>query len=153
MFLSNGIQLQFFSFFFFHRPAVKTGRWHFYCAMWKSSDGLLEVYKDGVHLQSKTVSAGRVIPGNGAIVLGQEVDSYAGGFSTSQALKGELAGFNFWTELLTANEISGMAAGTINVNGDLLQWRDFRGSIHGAVSIKENSDFELPGTSILQNAR
>ena len=134
-------------FILFNRTEVRTGRWHFFCIMWKSSDGLLEVYQDGVHLQSKTVSVGRVMPGRGALVIGQEPDSYAGGFSSSQAMKGELAGLNFWTELLTLNEISGMAGGTININGDLLQWRDFRGALHGAVSLKENSDFEIPGTS------
>jgi hypothetical protein len=38
-----------------------------------------------------------------------------------------------------------MASGIINVNGNLLQWRDFRDHIYGAVTIKENSDFDLPG--------
>ena len=124
---------------------MRTGRWHFYCTQWRSSDGLVKIYKDGVELHSTTKAVGQVIPGNGAIVLGQEVDSYAGGFDTTQAMDGALAGFNFWTDFLTANEISGMAAGVTNVNGNLFQWRDFRGHIYGAVTIKENSDFELPG--------
>jgi hypothetical protein len=52
---------------------------------------------------------------------------------------------NFWTDFLTANEVSGMASGLINVNGNLLQWRDFRGHIYGDVTINENSDFDIPG--------
>jgi hypothetical protein len=98
-----------------------------------------------VELHSTTTAVGEAIPANGAIVLGQEVDGFAKGFSSSQAMEGELAGLNFWTDFLTANEISGMASGIINVNGNLLQWRDFRDHIYGAVTIKENSDFDLPG--------
>ena len=79
------------------------------------------------------------------MVIGQEPDGYARGFDAAQAIQGELAGLNFWTDFLTANEVSGMAAGVINVNGNLLQWRDFRGHIYGDVTVKENSDCDLPG--------
>ena len=124
---------------------MKTGRWHFYCVQWRSSDGLTKVYKDGVEIFNKIFQAGKVIPGNGAIVIGQEPDGYVSGFDAEQAFQGELAGLNFWTDFLTANEVSGMASGLTNVNGNLLQWRDFRGHIYGDVTINENSDFDIPG--------
>ncbi len=78
-------------------------------------------------------------------MLGQEVDSFAGGFSSSQAYKGSLAGLNFWTEFLTSNEIQGMAAGAINVNGNLFQWRAYRDHAFGAVTIEKKSDAHIPG--------
>ena len=78
-------------------------------------------------------------------MLGQEPDSFAGGFSSSQAYKGSLADLNFWTEFLTANEIQGMAAGSINVNGNLFQWRAYRGYTYGAVTVEDKSDSLIPG--------
>ena len=88
---------------------------------------------------------GDVIPANGAMIIAQEPDSCVGGFSSSQAMAGELAGLNFWSDFLTANEVAGMASGVINVNGNLLQWRQFRNAIHGDVTIEENPVCTLPG--------
>ncbi|XP_028409788.1 uncharacterized protein LOC114532472 [Dendronephthya gigantea] len=98
--------------------------WHFYCQQWRSSDGLIETWQDGKKLQSKTRATGKVVEPGGAMIIGQEPDSYVGSFSSSQAFKGTIAGLNMWTDFLTSNEIQGMCGGLINVNGNLFRWRD-----------------------------
>ena len=116
---------------------------------WRSSDGLTEVYQDAIKLEMKTDEInrhiGNIIPSNGTMVLGQEVDGVAPRFDNSQAFKGSLAGLNFWTFFLSVDEIQGMAAGIMNVNGNLLQWRDFRNHTFGDVSIVDRSEAEIPG--------
>lgn len=120
-------------------------RWHFYCLQWRSVDGLIETYQDAIKLDDKHKRQNKSIPSGGVMVLGQELDSYGGDFKDDQAFKGSLAGLNFWSYFLTANEIQGMASGVTNVNGNLLQWRMWIGAVIGAVTIDERSKAEIPG--------
>jgi hypothetical protein len=143
------------------RPLISAfNSWHFYCMQWSNSDGLVQTYQDAIELENqygeiRYRAAGHVIPSNGAMVLGQELDAYASGFDPNQAFKGSLAGLNFWTYILHINTIQGMAAGMINVNGDLLQWRDFRIDhyVFGNVSIVERSEAEIPGILTISNSK
>ena len=116
---------------------------------WRSSDGLIEFYQDAIKLEMKIHEIkrhmGYSIPSDGTMVLGQELDSFASGFANHQAFKGSLAALNFWTFFLSVDEIQGMAAGIMNVNGNLLQWRDFRNHTFGDVSIVDRSEAEIPG--------
>ena len=106
-----------------------------------------ETYQDGKNLRTATdESKTKTILSNGTVVLGQEMDLHGGGFDSAQAFEGSLAGLNLWRQFLTANIIQGMAAGVINVNGNLLQWRDFRADhVFGNVIIRNGSDAEIPG--------
>ena len=118
------------------RPLISAPEsWHFYCMQWRNSDGLVQTFQDAIKLEMGYKAVGHIIPSNGVMVLGQQ-----------RAFKGSLAGLNFWTYFLTINTIQGMAAGIINVNGNLLQWRDFRTEhVFGDVSIVERSEAEIPG--------
>ena len=100
---------------------------------WKNSDGSIQMYQDVIQLfDQKDVAKNYVIRSNGVMVLGQD-------------FQGSLAGLNFW-KYLHIKTIQGMAAGIINVNGNLLQWRDFRPDhAFGNVSIVERSETEIPG--------
>ncbi|XP_028416239.1 serum amyloid P-component-like [Dendronephthya gigantea] len=126
-------------------PAISHHKsWHFYCLQWRSSDGLILIYQDGKNLGTRIESKGYTIPFKGIVVLGQELDSYGGGFQTAQAFKGSLAGLNLWSQFLTANIIQGMASGVLNVNGNLLQWRNFRNHTFGNVTARHGSEAEIP---------
>ena len=116
---------------------------------WRNSDGLTEYYQDAIKLRAeiKTYSIGIHFPSHGDLILGQELDGYVSGFNSAQAFKGSLAGLNFWNHFLDNDAIQGMSAGVINVNGNLLQWRDSRWRAFGNVHIADRSDPEIPGTS------
>lgn len=105
----------------------------------------MEFYRDGQKFPDGNVGQGLAVRGGGAMILGQDVDGYAGGFQSSQALSGNLTQLNFWDEFLNSDEIQGMAAGVINVNGNLLQWRDLRDKAFGNIVILEKSDPRIPG--------
>ncbi|XP_028397251.1 neuronal pentraxin-2-like [Dendronephthya gigantea] len=126
--------------------------WHFYCLQWRSFDGLIEVYQDGKKIGTKYKAKNHTIHSNGVIVLGQELDSHAGGFDAIQAFKGSLAGLNLWSQFMTTNVIQGMASGILNVNGNLLQWRDFRDHVVGDIVIQNGSEAEIPEYRV-QNLR
>ncbi|XP_028408477.1 neuronal pentraxin-2-like [Dendronephthya gigantea] len=118
--------------------------WHFYCLQWRNNDGLIEIYQDGIKLGTKHKAVGYTIPSNGIVVIGQELDSYGGGFDSNEAFQGSLASLNLWRKFLTVNVIQGMASGVINVNGDLFQWRNLRNHVFGHVNIRERSEAEIP---------
>ena len=105
---------------------------------------MVETWQDAIKLGNGNSGAGKVLEAGGALLLGQEPDSFAGGFSSSQAFKGSLACLNFWTEFLTADEIQGMAGGCNNVNGNLFQWRAYRNYVFGAVTVEDTSDAIIP---------
>ncbi|XP_028397406.1 serum amyloid P-component-like [Dendronephthya gigantea] len=112
----------------------------------------MEIYQDGKKIGTKYRAKNHTIHSNGVIVLGQELDSYGGGFQRNQAFKGSLAGLNLWSQFLTTNVIQGMASGVLNVNGNLLQWRDFRDHVVGDIVIQNGSEAEIPEYRI-QNQR
>ena len=116
---------------------------------WENSNGLVHTYQDAIKLEVEHNTAKHhIIPSNGTMVLGQKLDA------PNLAFQGSLAGLNFWTYLLYIDTIQGMAAGIINVNGDLLQWRDFMTDhAFGDVSIVERSEAEIPGILTISNSK
>lgn len=119
--------------------------WHFYCIQWENTDGLLQTYQDAVLLYTRNRAMGYDIPSGGTLVLGQELNAPASGFDSTSVFWGSLSGLNFWTFFLSKDEIQGMAAGLLNINGNLVQWRDFRNLVFGHVSVVNRSEAEIPG--------
>lgn len=64
------------------------GLFHHVVSTWRSSDGLLIVYIDGVNEFSSNVQVGQTLENGGALVIGQEQDAVGGGFQPSQAYDG-----------------------------------------------------------------
>ena len=74
---------------------LNDGVWHHLVVTWKSTGGLIRVYKDGVlaYTNPIPVQDGASITTGGTLVLGQEQDSVGGGFDPSQAFLGKLDEF------------------------------------------------------------
>lgn len=52
---------------------VNDGEWHFICAAWASSNGMYDIYVDGVLRDSgNSLSTNLSIEANGTIIVGQE---------------------------------------------------------------------------------
>ncbi len=68
--------------------SANNGEWHHIAVTWRSSDGFLILYKDGVPSYNTTVSVGTPISSSGIVILGQEQDCIGGCFATNQAFKG-----------------------------------------------------------------
>eukprot|EP00163_Fabomonas_tropica_P005630 TRINITY_DN1522_c0_g1_i1.p1 TRINITY_DN1522_c0_g1~~TRINITY_DN1522_c0_g1_i1.p1 ORF type:complete len:882 (+),score=222.32 TRINITY_DN1522_c0_g1_i1:228-2873(+) len=73
------------------------GKWHYLVVTWQSDAGRLTVYKDGVQaFQANDIAKGWKIEQRGSLVLGNEQDRFAGGFSNSQSFRGNVRDFRIY---------------------------------------------------------
>ena len=85
--------------------AVNDGLWHHVAMTWDSSDGLVQVYKDGVKAYTGRTSTGKTIAEGGALVFAQEQDTLGGGFEKKQAFAGTLDEVYLYNRVLSEEEI------------------------------------------------
>lgn len=111
---------------------VNDGQWHHICFTWQSSDGAVNLYKDGtLHNQERGLQTGYTIKGGGSLVLGQEQDSLGGGFKERQSFKGHLANLNMWSYVLPATEVKRLSESCLAGEGNVYKWNDFIYGIKG----------------------
>nr|DBA19227.1 TPA: hypothetical protein GDO54_015093 [Pyxicephalus adspersus] len=109
------------------------GKWHHTCFIWSSIQGKYWFYVDRrLTSTGSRFQKGYEIPPGGSLVLGQEQDTLGGGFDSSEAFVGRLAGFAIWNRALSPGEVSGIATGKGLPRGTILTLADDP-SIHGAV--------------------
>ena len=67
--------------------------WQHLCLTWENTQGLTKLYKDSQFTEQVTNDATKnyVLKAGGFLVLGQEQDSFGGGFDVKQTLHGRLA--------------------------------------------------------------
>ncbi|KAB1252086.1 Pentraxin-4 [Camelus dromedarius] len=88
------------------------GRWHHVCVIWTSILG-----RYWLHVDRRLVATGSrfregyEIPPRGSLVLGQEQDNVGGGFDSSEAFVGSMAGLAIWDRVLVPGEVSNLAIG------------------------------------------
>ncbi|KAM3917264.1 pentraxin-4 [Leptodactylus fuscus] len=109
------------------------GSWHHTCFIWSSIQGKYWFYVDRkLTSTGSRFQKGYEIPPGGSLVLGQEQDTLGGGFDSSEAFVGYLAGFAMWNRALTPGEVSGIATGKGLPRGTILTIAD-ASSLHGSV--------------------
>ncbi|KAK3731544.1 hypothetical protein QZH41_011147 [Actinostola sp. cb2023] len=113
---------------------VVDGKWHHLCLTWENTQGNYHVYIDGVMKAEGVAQIGRVIT-KGALILGQEQDSYKGGFDLSQSLQGNLTSVNLWDKVLTAQEVSVLAKSCTAGEGNIVKWSDLKDKGEGYVKL------------------
>lgn len=116
--------------------SANDGKWHHICFTWQSRDGAAKFYKDGIfHKVSSGLNTGYTIRGGGSVVLGQEQDSLAGGFSSAQAFQGYLANLNMWSYVLPATEIQKLSESCHAGEGNVYKWNDFIYGVRGKPAV------------------
>lgn len=109
------------------------GKWHHICFIWSSIQGKYWFYVDRrLTSTGSRFQKGYEIPPGGSLVFGQEQDTLGGGFDSSEAFVGNLAGFAMWNRALSPGEVSGTATGKGLPRGTILTLADDP-LIHGAV--------------------
>uniref|UniRef100_A0A4W2H7E3 Pentraxin 4 n=1 Tax=Bos indicus x Bos taurus TaxID=30522 RepID=A0A4W2H7E3_BOBOX len=97
------------------------GQWHHMCVIWTSILG-----RYWLHVDRRLVATGSrfregyEIPPGGSLVLGQEQDHVGGGFDSSEAFVGSMAGLAIWDRVLVPGEISNLAMGKALPTGAIL---------------------------------
>ena len=120
--------------------SANDGAWYHVCFTWENTAGSWHLYKDGKReSQGAGLGVGHVIRGNGAVVLGQDQDSFGGGFNSGDSFIGELSGVNVWDHVVSSDEISQMSNVCTAEEGNVITWFDFRSGIKGNVQIIESS--------------
>jgi len=90
------------------QAGVTAGVWYHYCLCWSLSSRTATVHHNGRQTGSFITPSGRRLTADGYLVLGQEQDSYGGGFDSSQLFGGELHKTNIFSKKLTSSEVSGL---------------------------------------------
>ncbi|XP_034748458.1 neuronal pentraxin-1-like [Etheostoma cragini] len=111
------------------------GKWHHVCMTWTTRDGVWEAYQDGVKKGSgQNLSAWHPIKPGGTFILGQEQDTVGGRFDVTQSFMGELSDLQFWSRVLTPNEIYSQATCGGHLIGDVMSWLEESVELHGGLS-------------------
>ncbi|XP_070575057.1 uncharacterized protein [Ptychodera flava] len=98
------------------------GSWHHVCVTWSSAAGTWALYDNGQLYESGSgLNPGHVIGAGGVLVLGQDQDETRGGYDAEQAFIGSITGFNMWSRVLSAQEVS-QVNGDCSVGGDVFSW-------------------------------
>jgi YD repeat-containing protein len=81
------------------------GRWHQIVITWRSTDGRLQIHKDGMLVYDGNVAAGYEFTSGGVLILGQNQDSLGGGFQSGQSFLGTLDEVRVFDRVLEPFEI------------------------------------------------
>ena len=76
---------------------------------------------------------GQTIPAGGLFVIGEEQDSFGGGFNPEESFYGDLSQLNVWNRVLTTNEIYDLARSCTHDFGNVIAWSDFTHNTHGSI--------------------
>ncbi|CAH1240008.1 SVEP1 [Branchiostoma lanceolatum] len=123
--------------------SVEDEVWHHYAFTWSlgSAEEEWTFYVDGQRTAGGSEGGeGRLIPGGGTIVLGQDQDEILGGFDSKESFKGELSRLNVWDHVLTEAQISVMAEHCTDDSGNVRAWPDFRAAAEG-LEVRQGSAF------------
>ncbi|XP_006895510.1 PREDICTED: C-reactive protein [Elephantulus edwardii] len=118
----------------FKFPAVSMEPAHI-CASWESASGIVEFWVDGWPMLRKSLKKGYSVESEANIILGQEQDSFGGGFNINQSLVGEIGDVNMWDFVLSPEQIKTIYSGG-TISPTVLDWRALTYETRGEVLIK-----------------
>ena len=98
------------------------------CVTWDLPAGKIQIYVDGKkRIQEEGNEYVKTsIPTGGTWIIGQDQDTFEGGFTKRDSMKGMLAGVNIWDRILCRYEIIALASscGPI-IKGNVKSHNDF----------------------------
>nr|XP_057940834.1 C-reactive protein-like [Doryrhamphus excisus] len=111
--------------------------WHSMCATWNSQNGMVQLWVDGKQTVKRFIQSGQPISGEFITILGQEQDTYGGGFDASQSFIGMISRLHVWDYVLSAAEIRRYVEDANFSPGNVLNWRSLDYEIVGSVLVEE----------------
>ncbi|XP_029436927.1 serum amyloid P-component-like [Rhinatrema bivittatum] len=113
-----------------------TPGWTHLCFSWDSSTGVVTLWINGKPLPRKTMKKGYAVNPQPIIILGQDQDSYGGGFDAEQSFVGEITDVNMWDSVLSPSDVQLALANDKWVNGNVISWRSLGYDIKADVIIQ-----------------
>ncbi|XP_063060405.1 mucosal pentraxin-like [Engraulis encrasicolus] len=109
-------------------------QWNSACATWDSKTGLAQLWVNGKPSARKGLSRGGTISQEVSIVLGQDQDSFGGGFDTSSSFLGMLTDVHMWDSVISYSELASyMNRIPLTHNGTVINWNSLEFTYNGYV--------------------
>ncbi|XP_051273145.1 C-reactive protein-like [Dicentrarchus labrax] len=118
-----------------------TDEWNSVCWTWESSSGLTTLWVNEKRSARKILERRTTLNGPPSIILGQDQDSYGGGFDPNQSFVGDITDVHLWDSVIIPCEIRFYMEGYAFTPGNLLNWKNLQYSTNGSVYV-ERSDFD-----------
>ncbi|XP_039627511.1 serum amyloid P-component-like [Polypterus senegalus] len=116
--------------------------WTHICATWESGSGLGQLWINGMGTVRKGISKGFKLNEKISILLGQEQDSFGGGFDSSQSFVGQISDVHMWNYVLSPCDIIGVYNSFNFTPGNVLNWKEMQYELHGYVILESESKMQ-----------
>ncbi|XP_051922773.1 serum amyloid P-component-like isoform X2 [Hippocampus zosterae] len=116
--------------------SVPPNAWHTVCTTWNSEDGTSQLWVDGKPTIKKFIYSGQPISGKPSTVLGQDQDSYGGGFDASQSFVGTISRVHMWDYVLSPKEIHRYEQDTCFTPGNVFNWKALDYEVVGNILVE-----------------
>ncbi|XP_051922775.1 serum amyloid P-component-like [Hippocampus zosterae] len=111
--------------------------WHTMCTTWDSQDGFGQLWMDGKSTEKKFIHSGQPISGKPISILGQEQDSYGGGFDATQSFVGMISRLHMWDRVLSPQEIQNYEDDSCFTPGNVFNWRALEHEVVGNILVEQ----------------
>ncbi|XP_063817582.1 C-reactive protein-like [Pseudophryne corroboree] len=109
--------------------------WTHICASWDSRTGEIQLWVNGKLYPRRVCSKiGFVLKSETSIILGQDQDSFGGGFIEKQSFVGEISSVNMWDYVLSAENMRKTVLDK-TVSGNVIGWNALQYEKKGRVSV------------------
>ncbi|KAM4662744.1 C-reactive protein-like isoform 1-T3 [Discoglossus pictus] len=118
--------------------------WKHICVTWDSHTGVIQLWVDGKVYPRRTSSKGFTISPQSSIILGQDQDSFGGGFDIKESFVGEITDVHIWDYVLPLTDINEVLFSYKSINGNIISWRSLQYEIKGDVLVQPRLQCKPP---------
>ena len=105
------------------------------CVTWDSTTGAVALFMDGKKSLTKIYQKGHTVQPGGKVIIGQDPDSFLGGFDANQCFIGEILDVNMWDFVLPDSTIQDIYAGITGPRGNVIDWQSTAQTVNGNVQV------------------
>ncbi|XP_075700997.1 jeltraxin-like isoform X1 [Rhinoderma darwinii] len=112
--------------------------WKHTCVAWDSETGLLQLWINGKRYPRRITATRSPIGPQMSVILGQDQDSFGGGFDAGQSLVGEMSDVNMWDYVLSSETMKTFSYGYFSLTGNIFSWINGTKEIKGGTVVLED---------------
>ncbi|XP_037392842.1 pentraxin fusion protein-like [Pygocentrus nattereri] len=106
------------------------------CVTWESSTGLTAFWVDGRRSTLQVYRQNHKVQSGGAVILGQDPDSFVGKFEINQSFVGEISDVNMWDYVLMDDQIRNFSDRVwLGPEPNVLNWDTIKYEVNGNVLV------------------
>ncbi|XP_071397557.1 C-reactive protein-like, partial [Centroberyx affinis] len=127
--------------------------WNSVCWTWDSRTRLTQLWLNGRRSNLKLLGSELPVSGEMSVTVGQEQDTFGGGFDPEQSFEGDLTDLHLWDHVISPCEIRSYMNRGFFRPGNVLNWRNLTYQISGNVFILD-ADVDNPdcGADVIEDS-